>query len=421
MIELKALERKERVDVLTQCCSGFLAYNKTKAVTSIYNSIVKDFCLPACSKEIKTLVTMAGYAIKNNCTGSQIPMGAAKFTSANARTKLALNHKRMKIVLEKAESLGYISYYNGFNDIKQNTAIMSCFIIKEKLSVYYTESRLKSFKSGVEANEVIEVKDENGELFNKLTRFAGVNVFRNLMLDYNACLSKNDIRIGVRKAFVAYKQVFSIDLEGAGRYYTFGGFQTMQSSDRVDITINGSNTIEIDVVSNHLSIMYTLEGIKLFDKFDCYYVDIGNYEYKDVRRLCKYAIMCMINCKTKSGAYKALFNILKKDYESDNELSIFECNHDICKLVVDKLIDKHNKLTFFGKDLVLWRKLQRLDSKICEGVIRHFTKESKVVLCWHDSWRVESQYEDELYKCIRDSWFTVFGTYDNCFLKVDKK
>lgn len=419
MIELKTLGRKERVNVLTQCCSGFLAYSNTKAVQSIYSAIKGEFDLPKCTKEIKTLITLTGYAIRNLCGGSQLPMGARKFTSANRKTNQALNKTRMKLVVQKAEELGYITFYNGFKDVKQNISILSCFIIHDKFKIMYTETKLKSFKVGVNTNEVIEIKDEDGEVISKLTRFAGVAEQRRLMLNYNGCLSMSDIRIGVRKAFVAYKQVFSIDLDGAGRFYTFGCFQTMRSTDRVDITINGCETVEIDIVSNHLSIMYTLKGVKLFDNFDCYYVDIGDYEYADVRRLCKYAIMCMINCKTKSGSYGALYNILEQDYESDKELSVFGCDRGICKTVIDKLIEKHKRLTFFEKGTTLWRKLQRLDSKVCEGVIRHFTSKGIAVLCWHDSWRAAIQHQQELHQCIRDSWFKVFGTYDNCFLKVE--
>lgn len=421
MKDLKSLTKKERVDVLIQCCSGFLSYNNTKAVQSVYNKIKDDFALPKCSKEIKVLITVAGRAIKIGCGGSQLPMGTRKYTVANRVSKQSINKERMQLVVEKADELGYIDFYTGYKDVMNDCSVMSCFIIKDTFLSLFTDSVLKSFKSGISKDEVVEVKDENGDLINKLTRFAGVGDYKNLMLDYNSVLNTNDIRVGIRKAFVAYKQVFSIDLEGAGRYYTLGGFQTIKSITRKNITINGSSTIEIDIVSNHLSIMYTLEAIKLDSNFDCYHVDIGDYDYEDIRLLCKYAIMCMINCKTKSGSYGALHNILEKDFKSDRKLAVFNCNKDLCKTTIDKLLEKHNKLTFFEKGLSLWRKLQRLDSKVCEGIIRHFTyrKEKAVVLCYHDSWRVESRYKEELYQCIRDSWFKVFGTYDNCYLKVE--
>ena len=195
----------------------------------------------------------------------------------------------------------------------------------------------------------------------------------------------------------------------------------MQSHLREHVTIDSQKCTEVDIKANHISMMYVLAGIKLDKDFDCYEIGLQGFSSKDERNICKMAVMCIINCKSILGAAKALQKIVLDDAK-DKE-PYLKCFHEedesFYQLVVNLLRQKHDKLNFFHKGEVLWKKLQRLDSKIMEHVIKYFTEKDEVVLGWHDSWVIRKPLKKELKDVIRESWFKVFGTYDNCFIKVE--
>lgn len=422
MKELKTLPPKERVNVLIQCCSFFLAYRKLKSIKYIFDKLKQEFSLPSsCDKEIWMLITMVGQAQRCGATGSQIPMKTSTYTSANKMHNLGLYVKRAREVILRAEECGYVEFYKGYKDFKNDVSIMSCVIFTEKLLDLLPLSVIKLFSKPINVDEMVVIKDDEGNTYTKLTRFKGVGVNKSMMLEYNNCLSQHDIRLGVTKCFTAYKQVFSLDLDGAGRIYSFGGFQTMRSEFRQYLTIDGEGVTEVDIKSNHIASMYLLEGIILDEDFDCYSINLEGFEYSDVRPLCKNGIMCMINCKSKHGSVKALKNIVdEEEGSSDSDLCKFYGKPlSFFKEVITKLQDKHHRLEFFNKGEVLWRKLQRLDSRVCEYVLSYFTRRDIPVLGWHDSWVIAKQYRGLLQEVIQDAWYSVYGTKDNCFTRVE--
>lgn len=422
-INLKEMTRKDRVLVSVECDSFFLSTNKTKKSQPIFNKLKSITKLPKrFDNELWMIITMVGKALSSGCKGSQLTMSANNYTFINKTRDNNLDHRRVRKVLDTLESLGYIKLYIGFKDLKNDISIMSCVLFSEDLVGVFPTNLIKSYGRNITLDEMVEIKDTKTKLpIAKLTRFKGVGKNKQFMFDYNGLLQRHDIRLGTRKCFVQYKQIFADDLEGAGRIYSFGSFQTMQAYLREVLTIDGQTCTEVDIRANHISMMYLLEGIKLDNDFDCYHINLPDNDYKDIRSLCKMAIMCMINCKSIIGAAKALKKIVQDDI-TDREpyLTPFhKKNDDFYRLVVNLLKIKHKRLEFFKREEVLWKKLQRLDSRIMEKVLEHFTKKEEVVLGWHDSWVVRKPLKKELKKVIEDSWFGVFGTYDNCFIKVE--
>lgn len=422
-INLKELTRKDRVLVSVECDSFFLSTNKTKKAQPIFNKLKSKTKLPKrFDPELWMIITMVGKALVSGCRGSQLTLSGANYTFVNASRQNNLDHRRARKVLDTLEEMGYIQLFIGYKDFKRDISIMSCVLFSEELIQLFPDNIVKSYGRSITLDEMVEIKDSKTKLpLAKLTRFKGVGANKQFMWDYNSLLQQHDIRLGSKKCFVQYKQVFADDLDGAGRVYSFGSFQTMQGYLREVITIDGQRCTEVDIKANHISMMYLLEGVKLDKDFDCYDVDLYGYEYKDTRALCKMAVMCMINCKSSVGAAKALQKIVQDDQEDTEPylLPFHDRDSDFFQLVVNLLKKKHDRLDFFKRGEILWKKLQRLDSKVMEGVLQHFTKKGEVVLGWHDSWVIRRPLRNELKRVIEDSWFHVFGTYDNCFIKVE--
>lgn len=417
----------ERVNVSIQCDSFFLTINETKAAKPIFNQIKSLLNLPKrFDNEIWMMVTLVGKALKIGCRGSQITLSTGHYKTSNYYREdkgdtRKLNRDRVKQVILEMEKHNLLDFYIGYKDVVLGVSIISCVLFNKVLIDMFPLSIIKSYSDSISLDEMVEVKDPvTKEKFVKLTRFKGVGKHKNFMLEYNNLLKESDIRKGNRKCFVQYKQVFSKDLEGAGRIYSFGSFQTMNGCLRRTITINGEEVTEVDLRANHISMIYLLNGIVIDEAFDCYYIEIEGFTYKDLRNLCKMAIMCMINCSRWDTASTALNNVVKEDKESKEPyLQVFHTQPlDFFKKVVKMLIDKHSRINFFDKRFT-WDKLQRLDSSICEKVLEHFKKKKEIVLGWHDSWVIRKSLQKELIDVVKDSWCKVFGTYANCFIKVE--
>lgn len=426
MKELQTMTLEERVNVSIQCDSFFLDINTTKSATPVFNKLKKLLNLSKrYDNELWMFVTMIGKALKVGASGSQLSLTTDNYKTSNRiRTergdKRKLNRNRAREVIEAFESNGLVEFYLGFKDTHLNLAAKTCIIFSSDLISMFPPSLIKTYKESISIDEMVEIRDSKKEKIIKLTRFKGVGGHRKFMFEYNSVLKKNDIRFKHSKCFVQYKQVFSESLDGAGRIYSFGSFQTMNAELRNLITINCESVTEVDLKANHISILYLLKGIVLEEDFDCYYIPLKEYKYKDIRNLCKMAIMCMINCSSFIGSVKALQNLVLKDSaKRESYLDMFEKEEEVFYIyVVDCLRKLHKNLNFYSKDCC-WSRLQRLDSKICEHVLMHFTYKGEVVLGWHDSWIVRKSLQEELISVIKQSWYKVFGTYNNCFVKIE--
>lgn len=428
MIELRNMTRKERTLVSVQCDRFFLTINKLKSAQPVFDILVDSLGLERkYYKELWCVITCVGKALRSGNNGSQFPLFSKHYAEANTHHNLGLNHNRASFVIKELDRLGWITYYKGYKNLKNSEDVMrSCITFSKNLKVLYSAKLIGMYSRQISAAEMIEVKDpETKEPFMKLTKFKGVSDHRNFMKNYNGLLAEASVKVCGVPCAVTYKQVFSGDLESGGRYYTFGSFQTAKSELRPYITINGDKVTEVDIRGVHPAICRLLQGCKpLEEGFDPYGItNIYGVTDKELRGLCKSALMCMINCKTKVGASKALLNIIAEDLrevEEDQELKGFSyLTLEEAKLIISKIEKRNKPVKFFGKGSFCWQELQRYDSKVCEGVLRRFINKGIPVLCWHDSWVCQVQYQDFLIDSIRQSWFEVFSTYDNCFLKIE--
>ena len=417
------MSREERVNVSIECDRFFLTINKFKNSSGIFNVLKKELGLARkYDKELWMIITLVGKSLRSGCKGSQIPMKNDTYVTANKEHQLGLNKDRAKHVILEMEINGYLDFYSGFKDFKHDIAIMSCVTFKDKLTNLFPESVVSRYARNITKDEMVEIKDSvTKQVIAKLTRFKGVGKHKDFMFEYNSLLAIHDIRYGSKRCQTVYKQIFSDDLDKGGRIYSFGTFQTMRSEMRQKLTIDGEITTECDLKANHISQLYLIHGIKLEEDFDCYSIYLEGYEHKDTRNICKMAVMCLINCKSKVAASKALEKIVKEDRDDrEGYLKMFPVgNEDFYNEVINKLINKHKRIKFFNKGETLWQKMQRLDSKVCEYVLEHFTNKGEVVLGWHDSWICRRSLRQELIDTIREGWYSVFGTYDNCFIKVE--
>jgi hypothetical protein len=427
MIELKDLTLEKRVEISIQCKGFFIHTYKPKAAYPFFEILKRDLGLGSrYDSEVWCLLTCINKALGAGCTGSHFPLKSNHYKTANEITKQNLSARRMCKVLETADHKGWITLYKGYWYHKYDN-MQSCIILSETSLKVFSTTISGKFTESLGDREVVEIRDqETKEPIMKLTRFKGISEHRKLMTRYNRLLKSFEIKMGDIQCYVAYKQIFSKDLTLAGRIYSYGGFQNSRKELRPFITIDDEATTEVDIRGIHPSICRLLQGCKAVDEsFDPYGVSSkGVFEtipQKEFRLLCKFGVMMMINCKSHKGASEALNNLVKKDNSFENKVlsnCIHLTNSDYYTLI-ELLIKHNNPVKFFGKDSYSWDTLQRYDSRVCEGVIKSFIDKGKCVLCWHDSWVCKRSDREFLIECIKESWYEVFNTEDNLFLKVE--
>lgn len=428
MIELKSLTREEKILISVQCERFFLTVNKYKNTIPVFNTIKESLGLPdRFDKELWCVLTCVGKSLRSGNTGSQFSLKSTHYTAANEEHNLKLNKNRASEVLRNLDEKGWITHYKGYFR-NADDRMRGCIIFTNKLTSLFSPQLIARYAREITHTELVEVKDSKTKLtIMKCTKFKGISRNRNFMFNYNSVLNLFTITMCGVKCAVNYKQVFADSLDGAGRLYTFGGFQTARSELRKLIRIGEEEVTEVDVRGIHPSICRLVQGCPAASaSFDPYGIpkQAGiTCSPDEFRGLCKSAIMCMINCVRRIGAAEALYNVWALDKSIREEDQDFPSILDFDKNMADTLIrclENHNApIKFFGKESLTWKQLQRYDSRVCEGVVARFVKAGIPVLCWHDSWVCAVKHRGFLIHSIKESWFEVFNTKDNCFLKVE--
>lgn len=338
----------------------------------------------------------------------------------------------MNELLSVLHNDGYIVFYKGFYHGDVNSAL-SAVLILEPMRCLFSVKALKS--QGVARDDVdisdIEVLDmqltevdkkyNHGKLkvekmrdlvFKSTRGMKGVTEIKRNLKAYNLCIQNNKITIDVGNGeqecnAIVYKRRFENDLNTCGRYYVKGTFQNLPSKYRPSIKINGESTIEFDIRNCHPLMLASVDEEPLTDYFDCYVIpkltDVGI-----TRDIAKKMLFPILFTSSKSSAIKAVRLELTKQ----------GLKHISAKYVVDCFLEHNYFLEEYAYTESLYGYLQHLDSAIATKVINHFTSKGVVVLCYHDSFRIQKQYEDELYIVMIDSYNEVVGNISN--LRISK-
>lgn len=423
MIELESLSREERTLITIQCESFFLSYTEVKAFNPIHKKLL-PYCKRVNSKELWLFITACAKALKYGNSGSQLSLRSQDYTDASKKAKKVSYRKTLKVI-NIMEEQGFITMYKGFFDANTDTSIKSCFIIKEALLELFEGVNVEKFGTKRDPMDMVEIRDSaTKEQITELSKLRGVKNARDLVMRFNNNLQKHDIRIKGRKAVTVFKRIYANDLKGAGRWYSFNGFQTASKLLRPFITINGQKCTEIDFAQIHPRILYTLEGISKPMQFEPYSVIKGvvSGESKYTRRFLKMALMCLLYAKSEKSAMSALRKKLEDDQKKEPELQVYKTvkvGMGGYKRIFIELRKTNSEIEhwFYKKDL--WTLLQHYDSSILAEILERGIGDNIPMLPWHDSVVVSVDDRDYLIDTMRYAWEKIMGTKINCFYTIE--
>lgn len=383
--------------------------------------------------EIWMIVKMLTSSVKANKKGCWFPRKYDTYSEFNktSRNRMKLSRDRICFILDYMEKLGYVDMYVGCKNWSHGSdydeSITSRVIFKQDMIDLVTEDILETVKSPYDNFPVLEVKEGKGKdkkVIKNIAKFKGVNLKRDNVKKYNIFLADQIISLEGEVHTLHFKRVFIDNLDGGGRWFDCGKFQTLKKELRRKININGKGVTEVDLKSLHTNLIATLNGVDLKGKDPYKIYDVELVEWvgglDKLRAISKLAMMCIINCKTKHGSKKALYNSYKEDKEDSNSV-MYQLEDDKSKFdkVIDLLVEYNKELVFFGKGSYDYKILQNIDSDICEVVLMKCMKKGFLALPYHDSWVCERDRQEELIEILGEAWRSILGVMLNFNYKIE--
>lgn len=321
------------------------------------------------------------------------PRNRNNFQIATRYNKLRIKCDYLIKVIDSLETMYLINQHPGFYDWKTGQGRRSRMIHTVRLVDLFKEYALRPETVHRHPDtEVILLKDRYKELTNYTDTKLTVALRRELQ-QYNRLLSSSRLTLANKLLPPQYLyRVFSNgSWELGGRFYG-GEWEQWKSKQRCQIKINGSKVCERDYPSLHLSMLYDKRGIKF--EGDPYTLDGYSVEH---RKLFKQVNLATINASSRGKARKAIqWEINQGNLEMPKGETIDG--------LIEAFLDKHKAISeFFFTGVGL--ELQRMDSRLTEYVLNHFTSQGILCLPVHDSYLVDERYSSEL-KIVMDEAYS---------------
>lgn len=419
MINLEDYTYEVQNNLVRGCESFFITHRSPMWQKDIVKSLTEEFGKKYLV-EVKVILTASSKAKRFNMTGCQVSLNRNNYKLINSKVNTNINLNRLRELINLMEKKGYLTLMVGyFRNKKDKSGSFIRFHGKllDKLDKTYCNKWGLSRSTDAPLLEIVDLEKSTviSKSYLSLKKFKGSGGIVSEMELINKVVDSTEICFNGQLCYVRYKRIFHGDLQSGGRIYSIGTFQSELSDLRHTITIDGLPTVEVDVCHIHPSIFASTLNIKLPDNYDPY--DIGylledHIPKKILRPFIKIAFMTLLYAKNRATA---LFSIKEMLNENKDKLPNWLCN----KTILESLEEHNNSLSpcFYKKDQ--WTFAQYIDSSISIKIMLHFANKGVVCLPYHDSWRVQTRYKDELIQVLKRSWIEVMGNDDNFKYKID--
>ena len=325
---------------------------------------------------------------------------------------LFISYRAMIRVVDGLVGLGYVRTFVGFFDRKRKIGYQSRMQATDKLLRLIDKNHVTLAMIEREDGPLIILRDKNKknigfeETVETLEMRESLASYNDFLKGFAVEINRSEeevaqILIRKKKTHVnfyctAMHRVFNEDFDKGGRFYG-AWWQGAPKELRCYITIDGETTSELDYGSQHLLFLYAenqdeYRWLKGVDD-DPYSLDGG----ADERKLLKKIVLALVNA---SDRLKAIQAISKEIIDNNWD---FPKDHAFINSRIDALLAKHPEiedLAFSGKGI----KLQRIDARITEYVLKHMQAKGIPVLPIHDSFITPDRFLADLYSIMTEAY-----------------
>ena len=288
-------------------------------------------------------------------------------------------------------------------DVHENK---ECIVLKDKVIA------IDADETEIQSTEEIEYKDEDApfdihtareslKTYNSLLRLTQVDIAsQDSPLVTSEHFNRKSKRYETRRVSLRHDNKFVRrifyrgDWNLGGRYHG-GWWQQVPSELRKDILINDQHTVEVDYSGFHVAIAYGLEGLQPPEDPYTLEIMLEPLTPKQQRSDAKLLVLTAVNAKDRKSAYSAFRDEKNREQRrlpADQKISYTD---ELLKQLLDQFIEEnkpieHHLCTDKGVELMA------IDGRITTRIIEHFTRKKIPVLTVHDSYVIQSQFEQEL-------------------------
>ena len=213
---------------------------------------------------------------------------------------------------------------------------------------------------------------------------------------YNKKLKRNETRrVSLRHDNKFVRRIFYRgDWTLGGRYHG-GWWQQIPSKFRDQILINDQYTVEVDFSGFHISLAYGLEGHQPPDDPYALPVSIGGLSKEQQRKDVKDIALTALNAEDRKATFSAFRDKRNKEQRALPPSQKVKYTNALLDQLLDNFL-KANAPIFHYLCADKGVELMALDGQVTSEIIKHFTDRGVPILTVHDSYIVESAYEQEL-------------------------
>ena len=450
--DLSKMTDKDVYTVNLGCVRSYLYFHESKYYQKIVDQVLAHTNYKW-EEAVRWWVSNSARAMKNRANGFIFSLQSNTYS----KSQQGIGYRKVKSLIEFLESKGYIDIYKGCvkswvtKDGKQVPEFMipSCMVFRQRtLDMWKGVDVSYNLWKEWEENDlaVIRKRDTKEALSNRGRR--GMKEIKSEVRDMNSRLEGANITFNDKPiADIAYRRIFTDDLDKGGRLYTLGGgVQLLPQTIRAEmLKIDGEPVVELDYSSIHPNIcyqmMYNRDGFSIYDvmgeDFSPYNADMSFLQidqqrkmewerrtgraHNPIRSLAKLAILIGMNSNDKNSAAWTLGNKVKQDRMQLNieDQAFYALSSSNDYALVLEAVQNHNDFIrdmFFSDAGIM---LQNIDSKIMMRIVGAMGELGHDVLAYHDSVLVKASAEDDLRQAMVNAWGAVLG--DTTFCKIDKK
>lgn len=449
--ELSKMKDSEVYAVNLRCVRSYVYYHESKYYKKIVDQIL-DHTNHKWEEAVRWWISNSARALKHKASGFVFSLD--KNTYSNS--KQGIGYRKVKSLVDFLEQKGYVDVYKGYvktwksvyGKPRPDETVPSCIIFRKRtLDIWEGVDVSYNLWREQEESDLAIIRNRKTKELMPTRGHKGFKDIKNEVRNMNDGLEGADITFdGKPIADVAYRRIFSGDLEKGGRLYTLGGgVQLLPQHIRASsLKIDGEPVVELDYSAIHPSIcyqqMYNNDGFSIYDvmgkDFSPYDADLSFIKVDNKlktqweqltgkinnphRQLAKLAILIGMNSDDMNSAAWTLGNKVKLDREKDIQDQDFYAmsgTNDYGKVL--EAVRNHNDFIrdmFFNDGGIM---LQNIDSKIMMNIVGAMGEKGHAVLAYHDSVLVKQSAEEDLRSAMVDAWKAILG--DTTFCKVDKK
>ena len=449
--ELSKMREEDVYSINLRCVRSYVYYHETKKYKKV-TDLALDQTNYKWEESTRWWVTNTARALRAKASGFVFSMSKETYSGSVQ----GIGYRKTKALIEFLEQKGYIDIYKGYVKTWKNingkqvpdVSVPSCMIFRKRtLDMWEGVDVSYNLWRDLEDSDLAIIRNRETKELMPTRGHKGFKVIKSEVKSMNDGLEGADITFDDKPiADVAYRRIFSGDLEKGGRLYTLGGgVQLLPQHVRASmLKIDGEPVVELDYSAIHPSIcyqqMYNNDGFSIYDvmgeDFSPYDADLSFIKvdaklkvqweqltgkaHNPRRQLAKLAILIGMNSDDMNSAAWTLGNKVKLDREkeiADQDFYSMSGTNDYGKVL--EAVRNHNDFIrdmFFNDGGIM---LQNIDSKIMMHIVGAMGEKGHAVLAYHDSVLVKQSAEDDLRNAMTDAWKAILG--DTTFCKVDKK